>query len=119
MTTIIKTCKKHGDLTIENLIKSGINNEIQQYKCKSCMKEIHRKNYEKNREKINARTSAYKKLHREKYNKLNEKYRQNLTTLISTPSRKEQAPLSGAVLRAQKRLIKILMDLNKLEREND
>jgi len=57
---IIKICKKHGDLTLEKMIKSGVTHGKQRYKCKACMKEVHRHNYEKNKEKIKLAHELYK-----------------------------------------------------------
>lgn len=53
MNEIIKVCKKHGELTIDFLIKARINtNGEQAYRCKICMQELHRDHYKKNKEKV-------------------------------------------------------------------
>ena len=75
MTEIIKVCKRHGELKREDVIKQGKNkiNEAR-FKCKSCMKEIHHANYEKNKDKIYVRTRKWKKDNAERLNELRLKY---------------------------------------------
>lgn len=58
---LAKTCKHHGQLNQEDIIKSGVSNGKQQYKCKLCMKVLHRKNYEKNKDSILKKAREYKK----------------------------------------------------------
>jgi hypothetical protein len=61
-------CKKHGDLDVTKIIRSGKNkNGTQRYKCKACMKELHAEHYRKNKEKVNAAHEAYKAKDPEKY----------------------------------------------------
>ncbi len=77
----ILACKAHGKLFIElnQVIKSGISYGIQRYKCRACMKEIHAKNYLKNKDKIKQAHETYKKKdpkkHREMKNASNRKMR--------------------------------------------
>jgi hypothetical protein len=69
----LKTCKKHGDLTIDNLIKSGISYGKQRYKCKLCMKDFHKKNYINNKDKILEKIARNRNANKEKYNAIRSK----------------------------------------------
>jgi|SRR5579859_2890537 len=56
----LKKCIRHGDLYEKDCIKSGKTKEgVQLWKCKECMKEYHAIHYDKNKEKINAKTKKY------------------------------------------------------------
>ena len=67
----MKKCQKHGCLGLHQVIKAGFKHGIQQWKCKLCQKESHRKHYLENKKQINEKTSAYKKAHREQYKEYN------------------------------------------------
>lgn len=58
MTKIIKKCRHHGNLTQEEVIKSGLSSGKQLYKCRKCVKVARANNYAKNKEKILARIHA-------------------------------------------------------------
>ncbi len=79
----LKTCHTHGKLYQEDVIKSGKSRDgSQQWKCKKCMKEIHKKNYELNKLTISEKHKKYrtenkeqvKKIKRESWLKHREKY---------------------------------------------
>lgn len=74
MNEIIRTCKKHGDLTQNDLIKKGIERGKQRYGCRKCQKELHHKNYDKNREKILDRNRLYRELNQEKIKVIKHNY---------------------------------------------
>jgi len=118
--TIIKTCKKHGDLTQNQIIKSGITHGNQRYKCKLCMKEVHRNNYIKNKEKINEKTSEYKRNNRSRYNELNkyyrERYNEKLTKEHDELVLQRRLGLTNSHLIARRKLIKVLIQLSEIER---
>lgn len=66
-TEFVKHCLKHGDLTADQVIKSGKNKlGLQVYKCKTCMKIFHTKHYEKNKDKVNKACAIYRKENKEK-----------------------------------------------------
>jgi hypothetical protein len=68
MTDIIKTCKKHGDLTREQVVKKSKNKEGKiLYRCKACLKEYHRNHYVKNTEKLLNKTKKFNEENRERY----------------------------------------------------
>lgn len=64
---ILKTCKYHGNLYENDLIKKGkLKSGNQSYRCKKCMKEMHHKNYEMNKLKIKEKTQQYRSKNKEK-----------------------------------------------------
>ncbi len=65
-------CPTHGELLLSNgsLIKKGFYKGRQTYRCKLCMKEIHKNNYLKNKEKINAAHAVYRNSDIEKFRKM-------------------------------------------------
>ncbi len=63
----LKRCSKHGKLYKDDVIKAGITPAgTQQYKCRACMKEYHKANYELNKEVIRQKHATYRKENREK-----------------------------------------------------
>lgn len=59
---IIKICKQHGNLFEKDVIKAGKNpTGGERLRCRACMKEIHRKNYLANKNKIDAKHAAYRR----------------------------------------------------------
>lgn len=58
----LKTCHKHGKLYQDDVIKSGKSQWTgeQQWKCKQCMKDMHKRNYELNKLKINLKAKHYR-----------------------------------------------------------
>jgi transposase-like protein len=59
-------CKKHGKLSQDNLIKKGKNkNGSQRFRCKQCMKGLHRAYYEKNKDKLLRKTKQYREENKE------------------------------------------------------
>jgi recombination endonuclease VII len=78
MNEIVKICKVHGELTIEQTRKEGI-----KFRCKECRMESNRKSYYKNPEKRVATSQRWKEQNRGDYNewmredrkKFPEKYR--------------------------------------------
>jgi len=74
MTDIVKTCKNHGDLTLDHLIRSGLQkNGSISYRCKLCMKDIHKNNYEKNKIKIRERHRKYREENYHHYREISNK----------------------------------------------
>lgn len=70
----IKICKKHGQLSLNDLIKSGLNNKKEiRYRCKLCMKEIHKNNYANNKLKIRDRQKKYREENYSHYRNLSNK----------------------------------------------
>lgn len=59
---MINPCYKHPQaLTIEHYIKSGKRKDgTQAYKCKYCVKELHRSHYERNKEKVLSKCAEYR-----------------------------------------------------------
>jgi hypothetical protein len=58
---VLKTCEIHGKLYSKDLIKSGKTPAgTQQYKCKECMKILHRNHFQKNKEKVCLKTKLYR-----------------------------------------------------------
>lgn len=57
---IVKRCAKHGELTLEGVIKSGRRHIKQDYKCKQCMKELRARYYAENKEKVLAKHKAWR-----------------------------------------------------------
>jgi hypothetical protein len=63
MNEIVKICKVHGELTIEQTRKDGI-----KFRCKECRMESNRKSYYKNPEKRVATSQRWKQQNRGDYN---------------------------------------------------
>lgn len=99
LTKPLKTCRFHGKLDRDGVIKKGIdrlgNNT---WRCKICMQILHQKHYKKNKEKVLSKNAIYKqanpekvkeckslsaKKHRHKYRE-QENYRKKLTERKST-----------------------------------
>jgi hypothetical protein len=59
--TALLICRKHGELLEAQVIRAGKVDDRQLYKCKECRKEIRRKNYDKNKDKILSSQKLYKK----------------------------------------------------------
>lgn len=76
---VFKICRVHGELFEDTVIKSGINKKTgeQHYRCKECMKMMHKDHYERNKEKVKAAQQIYKAKdphkHREMKNASNRK----------------------------------------------
>lgn len=69
MTTDIvkRICKVHGKLFEADLIKKGkLKSGNQAYRCRKCMKEMHRRHYEANREKVLGSIKKYREENRER-----------------------------------------------------
>lgn len=66
MSEIVRICKEHGPLKIDDMIKSGVQRGKQMYKCRQCVKQIHRKNYEAKKDAILKRCHEYRIANREK-----------------------------------------------------
>lgn len=72
----IKKCIHHGKLYIKDIIKSGISKSgAQQYKCKHCMQEMHKKHYELNKLKIRLTHQKYRAENKEKVKETKRKSR--------------------------------------------
>ncbi len=116
---VVKKCIKHGALTIDKIIKSGVKSGIQQYKCKQCMKESHVRYYEKNKEYVANKTKAYKKANMEKYKELNKRYAEKkLAESWNTAKLTTSEKLSHvyAYRAAKRKLIYLLFDIDKVIR---
>jgi hypothetical protein len=78
---IHKTCKKHGELYMDDLIKEGFNSKGQQnYRCKKCSKERRDNHYKKNRDKIMEKQRQYRTnnlryrlIHKDRLNEIHSK----------------------------------------------
>lgn len=63
----LKTCSKHGKLFREQVIKAGKSHSGKPaWKCKECMKDMHKKHYELNKAKVLAQHAIYRKENPEK-----------------------------------------------------
>lgn len=114
-TTIIKTCRHHGELTRKKVIKAGMRKGVQTYKCKACMRLLHQQHYDKNKAAILKRTSAYKKAHRARYNELARNYPvKEKSVLCPVP---EEHPQPHKFMQVRRRLLYALWDLDKLVRK--
>lgn len=78
---IIKTCKTHGALKREQVVKKTKSATGEQlYRCKACLSIFHRNHYEKNRERLLKQTKDFNNADRERYltrkRKYSKKYRE-------------------------------------------
>lgn len=72
---IIHICKIHGALEPENFIKKGKNTSgSQAYRCKFCMKDLHAKNYLKNKDKINEKNRLWRQKNKELMKEVRNEY---------------------------------------------
>lgn len=63
----MKKCVTHGALYKDDVIKAGKNRSGEQcYKCKMCMKELHKKHYELNKTKVSLKHKEYRENNRDK-----------------------------------------------------
>ncbi len=68
-------CPKHGSLFILDVIKSGMSriNGEQQYKCRKCMRDMHKAHYENNKEEVLKKQSIYRANNPEKVKEIRNK----------------------------------------------
>ena len=72
---IIKTCKKHGELKQEDIIKRGKHRSGNPaIRCRLCMKELHANHYKRNKEKVAKKNKEYKQNNREKIREITNNY---------------------------------------------
>ena len=78
MSEIIKVCDKHGDLTIDKLIKRNDKNCRAgfYYKCRQCMRQHYHEQYIKHREKKIAYARQYQENNRDTCNAKKREYRE-------------------------------------------
>jgi hypothetical protein len=57
---ILKICKVHGPLTLKDCVKKGSLDKVS-YRCNICYKEIKKKYYENNKEKVLKKNAEYRK----------------------------------------------------------
>lgn len=68
-------CKIHGMMKLENFIKKGKHaSGNQAYRCKFCMKDLHAKNYLKNKDKIDEKNRLYRQKNREQIREASKEY---------------------------------------------
>jgi hypothetical protein len=73
----LKVCIRHGDLYQPDVIKSGKHpNGEQNYKCRWCMKVMHKKHYELNKAKVLAAHTDYRKRKPEKIKEMRKIYKE-------------------------------------------
>lgn len=77
LKSVLVNCKKHGALFLEDVIKGGKSRwtDEQRYKCRYCMKDTHKKYYERNKEYVKQKCFEYKKNNPEKVKELRINYR--------------------------------------------
>lgn len=62
MSEVILNCKYHGACSIEQVIKCRKDKDgNQKYRCKACMKIMHKNHYQKNKEKVREHVANYRK----------------------------------------------------------
>ena len=85
----IKICQHHGALFIEDVIRQGLSKAgLPRLRCKKCMSEVHKANYEKNKEKLRKKHTEYRKNNREKVRQIHrESYQKNKHKRMSEVTR--------------------------------
>lgn len=64
---IIKVCRKHGQLTLNDVNKHGkLKDGSLSFKCKKCMKELHAQHYQTNRDKVLKKNKHYRQANPER-----------------------------------------------------
>lgn len=116
---LTRYCRKHKINGINEFIKAGLNKSgSQRYKCRLCQKELRKNNYQKNKDKINLKNKTWKKNNPEKSKELNKKYRKKFVdSFIEKKMIYEE--LKPKTLRAAKRLIGCILELNRIERNGN
>lgn len=68
-------CERHGERLLMQCIKAGTKRDgTPRYKCKKCMKIMHKEHYSKNKEKVLEKCATYRKKNPEKRRLLRQKY---------------------------------------------
>lgn len=76
---IVTFCKYHGQLTKEECIRAGKQKSgALRYRCRACMKEMHRKNYERNRDRLLQKHAVYREVNKEKISEIRKAYWQKI-----------------------------------------
>jgi hypothetical protein len=113
---IFKVCKKHGDLNEEKIIKSGIRkNGSRLYKCKFCHQEVRKNNYLKNKDKIKLKNKLWKEKNPERAKELNKRYKKKKIDDFQEKIKFYES-LKPSVLKASKKLIGCIIELNRMKR---
>lgn len=113
---IIRFCKKHENNILSNFIKAGLNKSgTQRYKCKLCQKELRKNNYQKNKDKIKLKNKLWKLNNPERSKELNKKYKRKKQITIQEKI-KFYDSLKPSILRASKKLVGCIIELNRMER---
>jgi transposase-like protein len=113
---IIKICKKHGNLLVNNVIKAGLNkSSTQRYKCKLCQQEFRKSNYLKNKDKIKLKNKIWKLNNPERSKELNKRYKRKKQISFQEKINFYES-LKPSVLQASKKLIGCIIELNRMER---
>lgn len=115
---VFKICHKHGKLTGEDLIKSGIICGNQKFKCKLCQKESHKKHYLNNISKIKDKQKEYRKNNKEKVRKTrNEsKIRMQQKKDIKYNEEKEKRINDKTYRIARSKISNAILDILKIEK---
>jgi hypothetical protein len=108
-------CKKHGPLTQDNLIKKGKNKSgSQAYRCKFCMRDLHKKYYIKNKEKIDEKNRLYRKKNKEQMREMRREHYHATKKLNSSNKRKLDKKVNKKqVENLSDRYVKHLLSKNK------
>lgn len=119
LNKILKTCKKHGELKMNQLNKSGIVHNEQQYKCKQCQREYHKNHYKYHKEKVIAKHAEYNKKYPEKRKEIRKKWFNKIKESSSKLSMKTtlEEPDNRKLEISKRKLIYLLWDIDKVIRK--
>lgn len=122
---VVYKCQKHGDLEIENVIKSGLRkNGSQIYRCSKCYKQTRKNNYLRKKDHILERSRKWKKENPERLRFLNSRSRKKIASIKKGIEKKgiekkenikdKYEKFSSKKIRAIRRLRYILFDINRM-----
>ncbi len=111
---VVKKCLKHGNLSENQVIKSGKHNPV---RCRACYIEVRKNNYKKNKEKIKEKNKNWREANPERNRELNKLSRRRRTGIAE--SAKQFPERNIKFHRARARLRNILCKINKVIRDAD
>ncbi|SRR5258706_6725487 len=117
MYDFVKICRVHGKLNINQVIKAGVKNNIQNYRCSECYKIIRKNNYHNNKEKISLKNKKWREKNKDKMIYFSKKYRDNKKLLIKQiEDYQYNQHKKFCYTRAYRRFVNLILDINKVER---
>ena len=124
---INRRCIKHNTSNEKDFIKAGLERSgAQRYKCKFCQQLLRKNNYLRNKERLYLKHKQWKENNKERSKELNKIYRDKKREEIKRKAKvsfeekvKTFEELKPSKLRAVKRIIGQIIELNRIERNGN